>query len=81
MAQPGMEEPAASETLGEQLSGIRARLAKISKAVNGAFGVPDYDRYLKHFTSRFPGQTPLTREEFVKDRMHDRYEKPGNRCP
>jgi uncharacterized short protein YbdD (DUF466 family) len=80
MAQPDLEKPEPAATVGEQLAGLRARLAKISKAVNGAFGVPDYDRYLRDFSARYPEQTPLTREEFEKDRLHDRYVKPGNRC-
>ena len=56
------------------------RLAHISRTVNGMFGVPDYDRYVQQFSARYPDQKPLTREEFEKDRMHDRYIKPGNRC-
>ena len=81
MAQADLEKPPSTGTVGEQIAGLRARLKRIAKAVNGAFGVPDYDRYLTDFSTRHPDQTPLTREEFVKDRLHNRYEKPGNRCP
>lgn len=56
------------------------RLASISRAVNGMFGVPDYDRYVREFSARYPDQKPMTREEFEKDRLHNRYGKPGNRC-
>jgi uncharacterized short protein YbdD (DUF466 family) len=59
---------------------LRDRLASISKAVNGALGVPDYERYLHDFRARHPGDTPLTMAQFEKDRLHDRYIKPGNRC-
>lgn len=56
------------------------RLGHLAKAVNGMFGIPDYDRYVREFSARYPDQSPLTREEFEQDRLHNRYVKPGNRC-
>jgi uncharacterized short protein YbdD (DUF466 family) len=56
------------------------RLQGIARALNGMFGIPDYDRYVREFSARYPDETPLTREEFEKDRLHNRYVKPGNRC-
>jgi uncharacterized short protein YbdD (DUF466 family) len=81
MAQADLEKPPSTETVGDQIAGLRARLKRIAKAVNGAFGVPDYDRYVRDFSARHPDQTPLTRKEFEEDRLRNRYEKPGNRCP
>ena len=43
-------------------------------------GAPDYDRYLAHVTACHPGTTPMTREEFERSRLEDRYSKPGQRC-
>jgi uncharacterized short protein YbdD (DUF466 family) len=69
-----------AESAGARRPTLRERLASISKAVNGALGVPDYERYLHDFRARYPGETPLTKAEFEKDRLHERYIKPGNRC-
>ena len=59
---------------------LGARLAAAAQAVRTIIGAPDYQRYLAHMRRRHPARRPLTREEFVRMRMHDRYEKPGGRC-
>ena len=43
-------------------------------------GAPDYERYLAHMRSAHPEATPLTRAEFVADRIACRYDRPGARC-
>lgn len=43
-------------------------------------GVPDYERYLAHVATQHPGETPLSRDEFAKRRLEDRYARPGSRC-
>ena len=43
-------------------------------------GAPDYDRYLAHLSSRHPGATPLSRDEFARDALARRYDRPGSRC-
>ena len=83
MAKTSSQRAAASadgSAAGPLKPGLLKRLGEIAKAVNGVFGVPDYDRYVREFSARYPDQTPMTREEFEKDRLHDRYIKPGNRC-
>jgi uncharacterized short protein YbdD (DUF466 family) len=75
-----LEEPEGAGAQGTRAPTLLDRLASIARAVNGMFGVPDYDRYVREFSARYPDQTPLTREEFEQDRLHNRYVKPGNRC-
>jgi uncharacterized short protein YbdD (DUF466 family) len=53
------------------------RAAAILRRIIGA---PDYDAYLRHVRAHHPGCAPLTRDEFVRQRMDSRYSTPGNRC-
>jgi uncharacterized short protein YbdD (DUF466 family) len=51
--------------------------ARITRAI---LGVPNYERYLAHVHALHPQATPLTRDEFERQRLHDRYSRPGARC-
>ncbi|MEP7381960.1 MAG: YbdD/YjiX family protein [Gemmatimonadota bacterium] len=59
---------------------LLARLSRATRTLNRIIGAPDYDAYLAHATRRHPGAPTLTRDEFVKQRLEDRYSKPGARC-
>lgn len=59
---------------------IARPLARVARWVRTVIGVPDYERYLEHMRTHHPGMTPLTREEFARERLEDRYGKPGSRC-
>lgn len=52
----------------------------IVRALHAIAGVSDYDAYLAHILEHHPERTPMTREEFTRDRLENRYNKPGNRC-
>ena len=43
-------------------------------------GVPDYDAYAVHMREHHPACTVLTRDEFLAERMRDKYNRPGQRC-
>ncbi|WP_063148032.1 YbdD/YjiX family protein [Enterobacter hormaechei] len=44
-------------------------------------GVPDYDNYVEHMRVNHPDQTPMTYEEFFRDRQDARYGgKGGAKC-
>ena len=43
-------------------------------------GAPDYDAYLAHQRQHHPECTPLSRRDFERQRLDDRYSRPGNRC-
>jgi uncharacterized short protein YbdD (DUF466 family) len=43
-------------------------------------GVPDYERYVAHLRTHHPDQVPMSKDEFVLQRQHDRYSRPGSRC-
>jgi len=58
----------------------RALVAGISRAVRAIIGAPDYARYLAHLRAKHPDTTPLSREEFARERERARYEGTGSRC-
>ena len=45
-------------------------------------GVPNYETYVAHMAATHPGQAPMTRTEFFRDRQDARYGggKGGFRC-
>jgi uncharacterized short protein YbdD (DUF466 family) len=58
---------------------ISDRLGRIAAIVRRILGVPDYERYLAHVRVAHPGQTPMTEQEFFRERLEGRA-KPGSRC-
>jgi uncharacterized short protein YbdD (DUF466 family) len=52
----------------------------LTAILNRILGAPDYDAYLAHLRTHHPDQTPLSKEEFVRQRLEERYTKPGSRC-
>jgi uncharacterized short protein YbdD (DUF466 family) len=49
-------------------------------ALRTILGVPDYARYLAHQRAKHPDATPLSRQEFARERERARYEGTGSRC-
>ncbi|MFC3550143.1 YbdD/YjiX family protein [Lysobacter cavernae] len=45
-----------------------------------AIGIPDYDNYAEHIRRNHPERTPMTRDEFFRERMDARYGKGRSRC-
>lgn len=43
-------------------------------------GAPDYERYVEHMTKHHPECEVLNQDAFVRERMNDRYSRPGSRC-
>lgn len=57
-----------------------ARLRQAGVVLRRIVGAPDYERYLAHVRARHPGCAPMSREEFLRERIAARYERPGSRC-
>jgi uncharacterized short protein YbdD (DUF466 family) len=55
-------------------------LRRAAEVVRRIVGVPDYDRYLAHVRSCHPGTEPMSRAEFERSRLEDKYSRPGQRC-
>ena len=68
-------EPAAASARARASSRARSRVR-----CGTIIGAPDYARYLAHQRAKHPDATPLSREEFVRERVRARYEGTGSRC-
>ncbi|SMF16339.1 YbdD/YjiX family protein [Pseudogulbenkiania subflava] len=53
------------------------QLGKLGKYLGQAaslmVGLPDYDTYVEHMRTTHPDQTPMTYEEFFRERQDARY--------
>jgi uncharacterized short protein YbdD (DUF466 family) len=67
-------------TRAEPLISLRVRVARALNVVRRIVGVTDYDRYVAHMRAHHPNETPLTCEQFTRERMVDKYSRPGSRC-
>jgi uncharacterized short protein YbdD (DUF466 family) len=59
------------------VQGVARRGGDVIRQVIGA---PNYHAYLAHAREHHPDRTPLTEDEFRRERLSARYAKPGNRC-
>ena len=59
---------------------FRDTLKRTAAVIRRLIGAPDYETYVAHVHECNAGTAPMTREEFVKSRMDDKYSKPGQRC-
>ena len=55
-------------------------MSRALAVVRTIIGAPDYARYLAHQRAKHPDATPLSREEFARERERARYEGTGSRC-
>ena len=62
------------------MSALLAFAHRTASVLRNVIGAPDYERYLTHVTRRHPDTTPLSREEFARDALSRRYDRPGSRC-
>jgi uncharacterized short protein YbdD (DUF466 family) len=56
------------------------RVMRVARVVRRIIGAPDYEAYLAHAHRCHPDRPVLTKDEFVRQRLTDRYSTPGNRC-
>ena len=61
-------------------AGLRPRWRGLCSACRQVFGMPDYERYLAHASSRHPGAPVLTRGEFCAREIERKYGRGGARC-
>ncbi|MCX5766219.1 MAG: YbdD/YjiX family protein [Gemmatimonadetes bacterium] len=59
---------------------LRPALARTLAVVRRIIGAPDYALYLEHMRVRHPDCAPLSVRDFERERLHDRYSRPGSRC-
>jgi uncharacterized short protein YbdD (DUF466 family) len=59
---------------------FRSSVRRLAAALRRIAGVPDYERYLAHMRRRHPGDVALSPDEFARDALARRYDRPGSRC-
>jgi uncharacterized short protein YbdD (DUF466 family) len=59
---------------------VRDLLRRAARLLRAIVGAPDYERYVAHLRARHPECTPMTRDEFARERLAARYDRPGARC-
>ncbi|MDE3052350.1 MAG: YbdD/YjiX family protein [Gemmatimonadota bacterium] len=59
---------------------LRTGVRAIGEATRRIIGAPDYERYLAHMRRLHPAARPLTRDQFARQCLEDRYSRPGSRC-
>lgn len=57
-----------------------ARIRRVLSIVRRIVGVPDYDTYLAHMQRKYPDCTPMDARTFERERMAEKYKRPGSRC-
>lgn len=67
-------------TTRDIIEATKSRVERAACVVRRVIGVPDYDTYVAHVREHHSGTEPMSREEFVRQRLVDRYSRPGNRC-
>jgi uncharacterized short protein YbdD (DUF466 family) len=66
--------------LSHEVQLLAGRLRAAAHVTRIVLGVPDYERYLAHAQAAHPNEPPLTSEEFARERLNERYSRPGARC-
>lgn len=60
--------------------GLVARVRAVVQSLHRIIGAPDYDGYVAHVNSAHPGREPMSRDDFTRERLENRYSRPGARC-
>jgi uncharacterized short protein YbdD (DUF466 family) len=58
----------------------RAQVARVLAIVRRIVGVPDYDAYLAVMRRKHPECTPMDARTFERERLAEKYMRPGSRC-
>jgi uncharacterized short protein YbdD (DUF466 family) len=66
----------ARAALGAGLGAVR----NAGRVVRVILGAPDYERYLVHMQRRHPGTAVMSPAEFARQRLEERYSRPGAKC-
>ena len=62
------------------VNSLRARAQRVIAIVRRIIGVPDYQLYVSHMQRNHPTCTPMDERTFERERLVDKYSRPGSRC-
>ena len=72
--------PPIGRTGGVVQAGAGAWIRRALRVVRTVIGAPDYERYVAHMHDHHPGCKVVSRDEFMQQRLENRYSRPGSRC-
>ena len=55
-------------------------LRRAARVVRTIVGAPDYERYVAHMREHHPACEVVSPDEFMRQRLENRYSRPGSRC-
>lgn len=55
-------------------------LRRAGEVIRTVLGVPSYERYSAHMREHHPHCVMLSPEQFLDERLRERYARPGSRC-
>ena len=76
----GLDEPVSASAAERPSTVLRDRVRRAVHLLYRIIGAPDYEAYVAHVRRCHPDRAPLSRDDFVAQRLTDRYSTPGNRC-
>lgn len=59
---------------------MKELFATFARALRIVLGAPRYDAYRAHVARHHPEFEPMSRAEFERRRLEERYSKPGAKC-
>jgi uncharacterized short protein YbdD (DUF466 family) len=59
---------------------VKAFLTTVARALRIVIGAPRYDAYRAHVAKHHLEIEPMSRTEFERARLEERYSKPGTKC-
>jgi uncharacterized short protein YbdD (DUF466 family) len=59
---------------------VKALLTTVARALRIVIGAPRYDAYRTHVAKHHSEIEPMSRSEFERARLEERYSKPGAKC-
>ena len=62
------------------MSALLAFAQRAAAVMRRVIGAPDYEQYLAHAARCHPGAPILSPDEFARDALARRYDRPGSRC-
>lgn len=61
-------------------AGLLDRIARVGAILRRVIGAPDYESYLAHAHEHHRGEAVLSRDDFAREALARRYDRPGSRC-
>ncbi len=75
-----MDRAITPSTIRRVVCATRDLQRRVHTVLLAILGAPNYDRYVALTAARTPHVAPMSRDEFARERLAARYNRPGARC-